>query len=78
MDDPVDYIFEFAVTRALNWYKNLIWGWNLGKKCPWEKGVYIRAAFSDGFEGKSWYVLKINKETKVSFNKMLSIIDKYY
>ena len=27
-----------------------------------------RAAFSDGFEGKSWYVLKINKETKVSFN----------
>ena len=37
-----------------------------------------RAAFSDGFEGKSWYVLKINKETKVSFNKMLLIIDKYY
>ena len=26
MDDPVDYIFEFAVTRALKWCKNLIWG----------------------------------------------------
>ena len=26
MDDPVDDIFEFAVTRALKWYKNLIWG----------------------------------------------------
>ena len=38
----------------------------------------IRAAFSDRFEGKSWYVLKINNEPKVSFNKMLLIIDKYY
>ena len=26
MDDPVEDIFEFAVTRALEWYKNLIWG----------------------------------------------------
>ena len=26
MDDPMDHIFEFPATRALKWYKYLIWG----------------------------------------------------
>ena len=38
-DDPVDDIFEFAVTRPLKWYKILIWGWTFDKKCPSRRGA---------------------------------------